>query len=217
MRPRGGKFLIVLTAAFVALAAVLILVRERGQRNSAESAADLPVYNTLGDFSLTERSGRLISRGELEARVWIANFIFTRCGGPCPKMTAQMKKIETATAGTGVQLVSFSVDPDFDTPERLRFYAERFGADSSRWWFLTGDKAVIYGLSRQQFMLGVDEDPSGASQEAHQGIMHSTRFTLMDSESRIRGYYESTDSESVKNLIRDALALVPKPSSRQES
>lgn len=188
----------------LALVTTFILAREWKQKSFGRGAEKFPVYNDIGDFVLTERSGARVGRHDLLGRVWIANFIFTRCAGPCPKMTAAMKNLETALGGQDVRLVSFSVDPEFDTPERLRFYADRFGAGAQSWFFLTGDKDVIYRLSRQHFMLGLTETPEKEREAGDQGIMHSTRFALVDKEGRVRGYYESTEPDSLQRLVRDA-------------
>lgn len=201
------RFLMIVFLLPLALVSSFILAREWKQKSLERSSEKFPVYNEIGDFELTERSGSRVGKHDLLGHVWIADFIFTRCGGPCPKMTAHMKNLETALAGQDVKLVSFSVDPEFDTPEQLRIYADRFGAGAETWYFLTGDKDRIHQLSRQHFLLGLTEVAEEDREALDQSIMHSTRFALVDKQGRVRGYYESTEAESLQQLVRDAGAL----------
>jgi protein SCO1/2 len=169
------------------------------------SAADLPVLGTVPAFTLTAGDGRPMSADDLRGQVWIADFIFTRCPSQCPMLTANMAKVQKALpadpAGV-VRLVSFSVDPAYDTPEVLRAYAERFGADTTRWAFLTGDRQALYTLIREGFHLAVGEEAGSEGM-----ITHSDRFILVDRDLRIRGYYSGSDTEAQARLVRDAAAL----------
>jgi len=168
-------------------------------------AADLPVLGTVPAFTLTAGDGRPVSSDDLRGQVWIADFIFTRCPSQCPMLTANMAKVQKALpadpAGV-VRLVSFSVDPGYDTPEVLRAYAERFGADTTRWAFLTGDRQALYTLIREGFHLAVGEEAGSEGM-----ITHSDRFILVDRDLRIRGYYSGSDTEAQARLVRDAAAL----------
>lgn len=166
---------------------------------AAHKTPELPALGKVGGFSLTERSGRQVSASELAGRIWIADFIFTRCAGPCPLMSAGMKKLQDRLKDPDLRFVSFSVDPDYDTPEVLKAYAARFGA-SDRWLFLTGPKKEIFRLSREDFLLGAAEDEGEA-------VLHSTRFVLVDGDGAIRGYYDSTEPDAVGRLISDAANL----------
>jgi len=168
-------------------------------------ATDLPVLGTVPAFTLTAGDGRTVSAEELRGQVWIADFIFTRCPGQCPVLTANMAKLQTALpadAAGVVRLVSFSVDPAHDTPEVLRAYAERFGADGTRWTFLTGDRDALYTLIRDGFYLAVNEEPGSTGM-----ITHSDRFILVDRDLRIRGYYSGSDPEGNARVVRDAARL----------
>ena len=165
--------------------------------------ADLPVFSTVPDFTLTERSAREVQRDALAGKVWVADFIFTNCAGTCPLMTAKMRKLQD-TLPAEVQLVSFSVDPASDTPEVLREYAQRYGADPQRWLFLTGNRDALYKLSIEGFKLAVDAT-AGTELEP---ITHSTRFALVDRQGRIRGYYGMDDEEAMKKLACDVNALL---------
>jgi cytochrome oxidase Cu insertion factor (SCO1/SenC/PrrC family) len=156
-------------------------------------------YGPVGDFSLTERSGRTIAQSDLQGKIWIASFVFTRCTGPCPQVTGTMARLQSELGGKdGVLLVSFTVDPDRDDLEDLRAYADHFGADKERWLFLTGPKEVIDPLSEKGFGLGLQR-PANKDVQPGQEITHSTRITLVDRHGHKRGFpgRSSFDGRSV--------------------
>ena len=170
---------------------------------------DLPVLDQLPEFSLVERGGEKIGLADLRGKVWVANFVFTNCTGPCPLLSAQMQSLQEPTKGLpNVRLVSISVDPDRDTPEVLSAYAGRFGADPDRWLFLTGHRHAVYGLIREGFKLGLQ-----AAGEGHDGhseasqILHSLRFALVDVRGRLRGYYDGTDPQLGDRMLPDVKRL----------
>jgi cytochrome oxidase Cu insertion factor (SCO1/SenC/PrrC family) len=118
--------------------------------------ADLQVLGVVPDFVLLERSGRQVSRADLLGKVWVVNFIFTRCVDECPLESSQMARLQTQLASEdGVRWVSITLDPVHDTSDVLQRYAENFGAHPQRWLFLTGDKKAIYQLAQEGFHLGV--------------------------------------------------------------
>ena len=158
------------------------------------------------EFSLINRDGRAVTLRDLAGAPWVADFVFTRCPATCPMMTARMARLNRdLPADLPVRLVSFSVDPEHDTPEVLERYAQSFQAPD-RWLFLTGDREQILQLSEKGFKLGVAmELPPGT--DAPEPIVHSTRFVLVDGEGRIRGYYDAFDEESMERLERDLAAL----------
>lgn len=161
--------------------------------------ADLPRYNKVPPFQLVDQSGQLVSSEQvLAGKVWIANFFFTTCTGPCPRMSAQMHKLQSELADLeNVRLVSFTIDPERDRPEVLAEYARRFGAVPGRWYLLTGSPEVLQQLNRDTFMLG---DVSGA-------LEHSTRMVLVDQQGIVRGYYPSDDPDAMAQLPRHARRL----------
>jgi protein SCO1/2 len=168
----------------------------------------LPVYGRIPDFTLTDRTDRTVPLAELRNRVWIADFIFTRCPGPCPLMTARMASLQQPLAKLpDVRLVSISVDPQYDTPKVLHEYAAKFGA-TDRWYFLTGSKAAIFKLARDGFHLAAQDNPDAASQPEQGPIIHSTKFVLVDRQAQIRGYYDSTDQDSMTKLLKDVTELL---------
>ena len=162
--------------------------------SACSSYVSLPTYGVVPDFVLTDQFGREFkSKERLNGKVWVANFIFTNCPGPCPRMSRQMRDVKDASKAHDVRLVSFTIDPARDTPPVLAAYGKRFGADPDRWYFLTGSQQDLHALCRHAFMLG-NVDGS---------LEHSTRFVLVDRNSRIRGYYDSSDRESLRTLIGD--------------
>lgn len=203
-----------LTGAFVVLL-VLVTLRSRqapppvvatGPGPSAldSSPQGLPRLSALPRFLLTDQHGREQGLNDLIGAPWVADFIFTRCPGPCPMMSKRMGQLGERLP-TGVRRVSFTVDPEHDTPEVLRAYAERWGA-SEGWLFLTGTRQALWELSELGFKMGVAE---GTGRPEEQGpIIHSTRFVLVDADGVIRGYYDAFESPELDRLVADAQALM---------
>ena len=155
-----GVGLRIILATLVVSSAICSFGAGWGPSRPPRAAEDLGTASQpVGLFRLEERSGRAVTQDDLADRVAIASFIFTRCPLSCPRISSVMQGLQGRLAGSGVQLVSFSVDPEHDTPELLKAYADRFGASPDRWWFLTGPQPVIYGLIRDRFQLGVMEAP----------------------------------------------------------
>jgi protein SCO1/2 len=122
----------------------------------------LQFFGQVPDFVLVERSGRQVTKNSFLGKVWVVDFIFTRCADECPLLTGRMARLQQAFAAVDeVRFVSITIDPAYDTPEMLAQYARNFGADPQRWFFLTGDKKTIYRLAQEGFHLGV-VDPSDA-------------------------------------------------------
>jgi protein SCO1 len=164
---------------------------------------DLTRFYPLPDFSLTDQTDRTVSLADLKGKVWVADFIFTNCGGTCPVMTEKMRRLQQALPAE-IRMVSITVDPARDTPKALAAYAEEHGASRDRWLFLTGDKQALYDLCLKGFKLPVD-DSGGTVAEP---IAHSTRFVLVDKQGEIRGYYGAMEEEDMKRLAADAKKLL---------
>ena len=170
----------------------------------------LPVFAAVPDFSFTERSGQPFGLAQLRGHVWIADFIFTNCGGTCPVMTSHMNELQSALTGealAAVKLVSFTVDPERDTPEVLRRFAEGYEAERERWFFVTGPGSEMQKLAREGFMLAAAASGGNPDED----IIHSNRFVLVDAQGRIRQYYLGTTPgvaqqimQDVKNLLAEA-------------
>ena len=185
----------------VVTAVVLFWLRQAQVRQL--SHREMPWYGMVPNFTLVNQEGQPFGSAQLTGRIWIADFIFTTCPGPCPMISSRMSELQKPLAKTDVHLISFSVDPEKDTPEVLRGYAEKLQAEPKRWDFLTGSRATIYSLSRDGFKLGV----SDGSEEAGVPI-HSTRVVLIDRRGTIRGYYDATAPDAVTKLLADTNHLL---------
>jgi protein SCO1/2 len=155
----------------------------------------LPVYGQVPEFELTAETGDRFSSRELAGHAWVADFIFTSCSGPCPRMSYLMSQVQRTVPG--VKLVSFTVDPEGDTPPVLAAYARRYRAEPGRWTFLTGERELLHKLSRDAFKLS-NVDGS---------FEHSTRLVLVDGQGRIRGFYSTEGGSPVAELQRDLKRL----------
>ena len=181
------------------LAGLFWLNNKLGEHKQKLSSPVLPALVQLPPFSLVERSNNPFGLDDLKGSVWIADFIFTRCAGPCPLMSSRMSKLQnTFREKSSLRLVSITVDPEYDTPQVLSVYANRFQATKDRWYFLTGDKARIHELAKGGFLVGGVEDVT----------LHSTRFILVDRQGRIRAYYDSQDDQDIQKLVQDAGILL---------
>jgi protein SCO1/2 len=160
----------------------------------------LPVLSALPPFSLVTKDGEAVTLESLRGRTWVADFIFTRCAGTCPAMTARMAELQKARPG--LALVSFTVDPENDTPEVLSRYARAAGALKT-WLFVTGRRDAIYALSTQGFKLAAMEVPQGEQKTGDGPFLHSSRLVLVDGLGRIRGYYDSEEAGAIKSLVAD--------------
>ncbi|HEY3246291.1 MAG TPA: SCO family protein [Phycisphaerae bacterium] len=188
---------IILGALAVAAIAVLgFSIRARLGTEPAETGP--PVLWPVQDFTLTDATGRTITRKDLLGKVWVADFIFTSCAGTCPTMTKAMKQVEQDLADVpDLKLVSISVDPGRDTPEVLAGYAKYYHADPQRWLFLTGQEREIRKLIGDSFKLMKEEDL----------LFHSPRFSIVDRQGRVRGGYDGTEAESLPKLEHDVRVI----------
>lgn len=156
----------------------------------------LPVIRAVPEFSLTDQNGQTMTNDDLRGKIWIADFIFTRCKGPCPLMTARMLEMQRALTKTPeVKLVSVTVDPEYDTPEVLKAYAEANHADPDRWKFLTGDKAVIEKLVTEGFMQHLAEENGEP--------VHGTMFLIVDGNGMVRSARMLEDPELIPKILTD--------------
>ncbi|MBP9900187.1 MAG: SCO family protein [Verrucomicrobiota bacterium] len=158
----------------------------------------LPVIGSITDFALTNQAGQFVSLADLRGRVWVADIIFTRCGGPCPRMTKQMALLQAALpADSRAKLVTLTTDPEFDTPEVLQKYSARFNVNAERWLFLTGTKQQIAALGIDSLKLTAVEKKPEDRTDADDLFIHSTIFVIVDKQGRLRGAFE-TGGDSVE-------------------
>ena len=155
----------------------------------------LEVFGTVPDFHLTTQTGAPFDSHSLAGHVWVADFFFTTCPGPCPMMSSKMHKLEAENSG--LELVSFTVDPAHDTPPVLAAYSKHFLAETGRWWFLTGDQSTLHRLGLDTFHLNSVDG----------SLNHSTRFVLVDGRMRIRGYYSTFEPGTLDRLLADIRQL----------
>ena len=165
-------------------------------------------FGTVPAFSLTERSGKSVTLRDLGGQVWVANFMYTSCEDTCPLQSAVLAKLQSQWGPhADLKVVSITVDPERDTPAVLSRYADRFGADPDRWFFLTGPKAAIYRLAQEGFHLSATP-ATGTQGGDGLEFVHSSRFVLVDGQARIRGYYQSDDPEALRQLSKDVKWLL---------
>jgi cytochrome oxidase Cu insertion factor (SCO1/SenC/PrrC family) len=152
----------------------------------------LPVIGAVADFTLTNQDGRATSLAALTNHVWVADIIFTRCAGPCPRMTGQMRSLQgRLPAESNTRLVTLTTDPDYDSPAVLKKYGGRFGADFNRWQFLTGSKAQIAGLASDSLKLSAVPVKPEDRQNNADLFIHTTIFVVVDKHARLRGIFET--------------------------
>jgi protein SCO1/2 len=219
---KPGK--LTLHPGWVAFAAVALAIPMGALLFRQSVAPDLPLLGELPAFSLVAEDGKPFRKDDLLGRVWVADFVFTSCADACPRLQAKMKKLQDRLVpleqGGNIGLLSISVDPERDTPEKLKQYGETFGARSGLWRSLTGEqqeleRTVVRGFHTAMAKVprqgGADPQqvsdwrPGGADPHAEAfDIMHGERLVLVDRMGRIRGYYDADDRD---RLLRDARAL----------
>ncbi len=177
-----------LIAATLALA--LVLWRLKSEMQSRPHP--LPVIGGVPSFALTNQLGQPVTLDTFKGRVWVADIIFTRCAGPCPVMTRQMRELQDALpASSRAQLVTLTTDADYDTPTVLNKYAEKFGAKPERWNFLTGEPKAIAGLAIEGLKLtAIAKKPEERTDPADL-FVHSTIFVIVDKQGRLRGTFQT--------------------------
>ena len=188
--------------------------------------SSLPVLGQIPEFQLTSQEGKPFTDRDMRGKVWVADFIFTSCGGACPMMTERMKtQVQSVLQEMAqdhpdlpVRIVSFSVDPDRDTPERLADYAKDHGADLKLWCFLTGPLREITRTVVQGFKISMGKLPLATpaakypSEEEIFEVVHGEQFVLIDAQGRIRGYY-SSEGTGLRKLLADLRNLLKEQSS----
>jgi protein SCO1/2 len=158
----------------------------------------LDVFGDIPQFELVAQNGQPFHSQVLAGKIWVADFIYTTCPGPCPRMTSQMREVQDAVSTIpDVRIVSFSIDPANDTPPVLAAYAKVHGASPSIWYFLTGPVPTLQMLDRDAFKLGNIDGT----------LEHSTRFVVVDRQGRIRGYYDTSEASAIQKVISDVRAL----------
>ena len=160
-------------------------------------------FHKISNFNLVNQNGNNISQEFYHNKIYVADFFFTTCPSICPIMTNNMLKVqEKIKNDPNVLIVSFSVDPKTDSVAQLKKYAKEKGVDDLKWNLLTGDKKQIYDLARKSFFVAeIDKDSDSND------IIHTENFVLVDPDKRIRGFYDGTNLDEIKNLISDLSLL----------
>jgi protein SCO1/2 len=159
-----------------------------------------PVLRQLPAFELVDQNHKTFSLSDLQDQVWVVNFIFTRCGSICPILTHQMAGLQGRYETYGfdeIKLLSISVDPEYDTPDVLKEYAELNGADPGRWTFLTGDLEAVRALVIEGFATAMGDHVE--NEAGMMDIAHTGKFVIVDPQGAIRGYYDS-DQEGLDEV-----------------
>ncbi|EEF57489.1 SCO family protein [Pedosphaera parvula] len=213
MNNSSRKFEFVVWSALILLIIGIVGAFVMSKLNS--TTRQFPIIGQVGDFHLTNQLGQPISMTNLHDHVWITDVIFTSCPGPCAKMTKHLSEIQNSlTTNQPIKLISFTSNPEYDTPSELKKYAERFGADANRWWFLTGDKGEIRRLATNDLKFVVVEKQPDQRENPDDLFIHSTWFVLVDKHGQVRGwtdeqgslhaYWDSEDAEARASILAAA-------------
>jgi len=193
----------------------VVTVTKKGKR--VEDTA----WHRLADFALTNQEGRPVSWDSMKGKIIIANFFFTHCPTICPGLTLNMKRMAESIhngqrvgdrTNKQVHFLSFSIDPERDSVERLKYWADKYQIDPEQWWLLTGDKKAIYNMVIEEMKVGLVD-----GQGVDTNFIHSDRFVLIDSNRHVRGYYKGLDSVDLAKLSNDLVLLTMEKDPKSKS
>lgn len=200
----------ILRALIILLAGIIIgigffrwkLAQRSAPYHSTVGSTQIPGAS-INEFKFTDQSRNKVGLQDLKGSYWIADFIFTRCQGPCPLLTATMSRLQKEFHHrSDLKYVSFTVDPEYDTPQVLSSYADTFGAEKNKWFFLSGPKEEVYDLIKKGFQVAVGHEHNDPIQ-----VVHSLSFILMGKKGEILGRYNTTEPEELAQLKKDIAAL----------
>jgi protein SCO1/2 len=201
---------LVLHPAWVAFAALVLAVPMSVLLLRPAFRKELPILADLPQFSLVDEDAKAFTRDDMLGRVWVADFVFTTCADACPRLQSKMKSLQERLIplqqGGNISLLSISVDPERDTPEKLRDYAQIFGQRKGQWRYLTGEQREVEKTVVRGFHTAMAKMPAGNTDPHLEAfdIMHGERLVLVDRMGRIRGFYDADDQDA---LLRDARSL----------
>lgn len=174
-----------------------------GPKELSESKETDTVYHTIQAFEFINQDGQLVNEQTFAGKIYVCDFIFTSCPSICPLMSQQMQRIqEVFQKEEDILFLSHTVDPERDSVETLKQYAQAYQAQSGKWHLVTGDKKSLYEMGIRHYLVSVDEDEASEEQ-----FLHSAAFVLIDKDKRIRGMYNGTEKEDVDRLIGDIRIL----------
>ena len=172
------------------------------------SIQDVDKDHTIGSFAFLNQLGDTISNENVKGKIFVTDFFFTTCGGICPKMTAQLGRVQKEFSDDpNFLILSHTVNPSIDTVATMFKYAERFDADTAKWWFLTGSKKDLYTMARKSYLVVPDEADPNFDHGGESDFLHTENFALIDPDGRIRGMYDGTNPDEVDELMRDVYDL----------
>jgi cytochrome oxidase Cu insertion factor (SCO1/SenC/PrrC family) len=187
-----------LTLAPIAVAAALLVAAV----GCGPRPGELRTYREVGDFQLTERSGKVVSRADLAGRIWVANFFFAGCVSECSLVMDRLAQLQEKLGDRpDVVLVSFTTDPRSDTPEALRKFAAKLNADPERWLFLTGDRKVILRVVVHSFLMPITRNPRDQA-DLLSGLVHTDKLALVDRTGTIRAYFDGLKPEASDLILK---------------
>lgn len=179
-----------------------LLLPVYGEKVIAKNGIDT-IYHTIADFNFVNQFGDSISQKTTEGKIYVADFFFATCQSICPIMSTQLTRVQDSCKNTpNVLLLSHTVNPMHDTVEVLAEYGKKYGAIQNKWHLLTGEKKKIYSLAKESYLVNALEDDG-----SEEGFLHSETFLLIDTQRRIRGIYDGTDTLQVNKLIQDITLL----------
>lgn len=172
------------------------------------SIQNVQVDHVISDFEFINQIGDTIRKADVAGNIFVTDFFFTTCGGICPKMTTQLQRVQSEfVADPKFLILSHTVNPSKDSVSVMNNYANRFKADSKKWWFLTGAKADLYTMARKSYLIVPDEADPNYEHGGESDFIHTENFVLIDPDGRIRGIYDGTNGGEVSELIRDVYDL----------
>ncbi len=173
-----------------------------------ESVRNIGHGHTIGEFSFVNQDSLTVTLNEVKGKIHVAEYFFTHCQSICPKMNKQMQRVHRKfKSNDDVKILSFSVDPENDTVQRMKWYANKHGASGNNWHFLTGDKEELYQLARKSYFTLKPAEARNLG-DAGSDFIHTNNFVLVDRELRIRGYYDGTNQATVTKMMRDIELLL---------
>ena len=172
------------------------------------SLQDKKKDHTIADFAFVNQLGDTITKTDVTGKIYVTDYFFTTCGGICPKMTKQLQRVQAEfLSDPNCLILSHTVNPKIDTVEVMFKYAERFEANHTKWWFLTGSKERLYTMARKSYLVVPDQADPNYKHGDESDFIHTENFVLIDPEGRIRGMYDGTNEGEVSELIRDIYDL----------
>jgi protein SCO1/2 len=210
----GGRFLFLMnlkrgeTFAWVALSGIMLLVALVYIRERRAVGASLPVLAPAAPFLLTNQFGIRVQNTDLSGYVMVIDVIFSRCPGQCHRLSQQMRRLQQSVeVGLPVRFISLTADPEFDTPQVLQRYAERYGADGASWNFLTGPKRDLYRWAQEGLKFSVVENEPSAVKNLEDLFIHSASFAILDRNGRLRAMIQSEDADSSDRILECVKSL----------